>query len=256
MELYFKAIGIIIALVTALWVLSVIIKDVSIVDIFWGLGFVIINAFYFIQSETHSTRQIIFLILVSLWGLRLTIYLAKRNIGKPEDYRYQQFRKDFGAERYWWVSYFQVFLLQAVLMAMISFPLLGVNISTDNSLNILDYIAIIIWVIGFAFEAGGDYQLSNFKSKAENKGTVLNTGFWKYTRHPNYFGDSAVWWSFGLFTIAAGEYWYAFGALIMTFLIIRVSGVMLLEKSLKESKKEYQDYVRKTSSFIPWPPNK
>jgi len=221
------------------------------------MGFVFVNAWYFFMSGDFYLRKIILLALVSIWGLRLSVYLSLRNIGKGEDYRYQQFRKDYGPERYWWFSYFQVFLLQGALILLVSLPLLASNASTtSNQLNVLDYVAIVVWIIGIIFEAGGDYQLSKFKSKPENKGKVLNTGLWKYTRHPNYFGDSAVWWSYALFCIASGSYWQIVGSLLMTLLIIKVSGVSLLEKSLKDKKPEYQDYIKKTSAFFPLPPKK
>jgi steroid 5-alpha reductase family enzyme len=244
-------------LVTLLWLWSVLIKNVSIVDIFWGFGFVVVNAFYVYNLEDIEPRNLLLLILVSLWGLRLTIYLAIRNIGKGEDYRYQQFRKDYGENRYWWFSYFQVFLLQGALILIVSLPLFGVHFSdASGELFWLDYIAMIIWVIGFSFEAGGDYQLYRFKKNPENKGKVLNTGFWRYTRHPNYFGDSAVWWSYALFSIAAGGYWQIIGAVIMTLLIIKVSGVAMLEKTLKNSKPKYKEYIENTNSFFPWFPKK
>jgi len=241
------------ALVTLLWLWSVLIKNVSIVDIFWGFGFVVVNAFYVYNLENINPRNLLLLILVSVWGLRLTIYLAIRNIGKGEDFRYQQFRKDYGEKRYWWFSYFQVFLLQGVLILIVSLPLIGIHsneISTD--LIWLDYVAFLVWIIGFSFEAGGDYQLYKFKKNNKNKGKLLNTGFWRYTRHPNYFGDSAVWWSYALFSIAAGAYWQIIGAVIMTLLIIKVSGVALLEKTLNNSKPKYKEYIENTNAFFPW----
>ncbi len=254
---YLNALLLIISIVTLLWIVSVFIKNVSIVDIFWGLGFVIVNAFYYILNDEYFTRNTILLILVTVWGLRLSIYLALRNIGKGEDFRYREFRKNYGEKRYWWISYFQTFLLQGILMWLISMPLIGTQYFTkSDSLSIFDYIGIFFFIIGIIFEAGGDFQLSQFKKNPLNKGKVLNTGLWKYTRHPNYFGDSAVWWSFAFFSIAAGSYWTIIGSVIMTLMIIKVSGIALLEKSLKSEKPEYQEYIRKTSSFIPWFPKK
>ena len=258
MHLFFQAAFIILVLVTLLWIWSVFIKNVSIVDIFWGVGFVVVNAFYVLNSGELHARKIMILTLVSIWGLRLALYLASRNIGKGEDFRYQEFRKNYGPERYWWFSFFQTFLLQGVLIMIISITLLGVSVGdSSGDLGLLDYIGIGVWLVGFAFEAGGDYQLAVFKKNAENKGKVLDTGFWKYTRHPNYFGDAAVWWAYAIFSIAAGSYWQIIGALIMTVLIIKVSGVSLLEKTLKESKPQYRDYIQRTNSFFPWfPKNK
>ncbi|TXG35781.1 DUF1295 domain-containing protein [Seonamhaeicola maritimus] len=246
---------IILALVTLLWIWSVFIKNVSIVDIFWGFGFVIVNTFYVFMSGEINDRKLLTLALVGIWGLRLSIYLAYRNIGKGEDFRYQEFRKKYGPKRYWWFSYFQTFLLQGALIMIVSLPLLGINTSdSTGTLYVFDYLGLLVWLIGFTFEAGGDYQLARFKRNTKNNGKVLNTGFWKYTRHPNYFGDSAVWWSFGLFSIAAGSYWQIVGSIIMTLLIIKISGVSLLEKSLNETKPKYKDYVQKTNSFFPWLP--
>lgn len=255
LHLFSQGALVIFVLVTLLWLYSVYLKNVSIVDVFWGLGFVIVNSIYFYYSEDPSTRELIVLVLVAIWGLRLSIYLGWRNWGKPEDYRYQQFRQDYGPERYWWFSYFQVFLLQGGLILIVSLPLLAIN-STANTLNALDYLAIVVWCIGFVFEAGGDYQLAKFKSNPENKGKVLSHGFWKYTRHPNYFGDATVWVAYALFCIASGSYWPVIGSIIMVLLILKVSGVTMLERTLKVSKPEYQDYIKKTSAFIPWFPKK
>jgi steroid 5-alpha reductase family enzyme len=256
-NIYIEALLFIIAMMTLLWVISIFIKNVSIVDLFWGTGFVIISAFYFIQGGGNETRKILVMSMVAFWGLRLSIYLAWRNHGKGEDFRYREFRKKYGEKRYWWISYFQTFLLQGILMWLISAPLLGVQyFGAERNLGIIDYVAIFLMITGILFEAGGDFQLSVFKSNPANKGKVLNKGFWRYTRHPNYFGDSAVWWAFGLFSIAAGSWLPAMGSIIMTLLIIKVSGVALLEKSLKEQKPQYREYIEKTSAFIPWFPKK
>ena len=255
--LFLQAALLIWVLVTLLWIWSVLIKNVSIVDIFWGFGFVAVNAFYVFGSGELNPRKIVMLVLVTVWGLRLAGYLAVRNIGKGEDFRYREFRRKYGAERYWWFSYFQTFLLQGVLMMIVSLPLLGISMGPGSGeLNLLDYIAILTWLVGFTFEAGGDYQLSRFRGDPGNKGKVLDRGFWKYTRHPNYFGDTAVWWAYALFSIAAGGYWQVIGTVVMTLLIIKVSGVALLEKTLNESKPQYREYIQKTSSFFPWFPGK
>lgn len=258
MTLFLQAALIILFLVTLLWVWSVFIKNASIVDIFWGFGFVVVNTFYVFMSGELNARKILVLVLVSIWGFRLSIYLAIRNIGKGEDFRYQEFRKNYGAKRYWWFSFFQTFLLQGVLIMIVSLPLLGINSSANSgNLKALDYIGIAVWLIGFTFEAGGDFQLARFKKDIANKGKVLNIGFWKYTRHPNYFGDSAVWWAYAIFSIAAGSYWQIIGSIVMTLLIIKISGVALLEKTLNHTKPQYREYIQKTNSFFPWfPKNK
>lgn len=241
-------------LMTVLWLVSIFIKNVSIVDVFWGLGFVMLTWFYYFQTGGFITRKIILLILVTIWGLRLSIYIGWRNWGEGEDYRYQNFRKKHG-KKYWWFSFFQTFLLQGFLMVLISSPLLGAQLSMrKGSLNALDYLAIGVWLVGFIFEAGGDLQMAKFKSDPANQGQVLSSGFWRYTRHPNYFGDAAQWWAYGLFSLAAGSYWPVLGSFLMTFLLIKVSGVAMLEKSLKDKKPRYQDYIKKTNAFLPWFP--
>jgi steroid 5-alpha reductase family enzyme len=242
---------------TFLWVISILIKNVSIVDLFWGMGFVITTAFYFLKTGAPETRKIILLTMVALWGLRLSVYLTWRNYGKGEDFRYREFRINYGENRYWWISFFQTFLLQGILIWLISATLLGAMFySHEKQSGILDFSGMLLWIIGFTFEAGGDFQLARFRSKPSNKGKVLNTGFWRYTRHPNYFGDSAVWWGYGLFCISAGSYLPVLGSILMTALIIKVSGVALLEKSLKDKKPEYKEYIEKTSPFLPWFPKK
>jgi len=244
-------------LLTILWVVSVFLKDASIIDPFWGFGFVVLTYFYLYLTGNYSDKSILVASLVTIWGLRLSLYLLIRNTGHgEEDYRYQQFRKDFGPERYWWFSFFQVFLLQGILMSLVAVPIIGIMVSPEGSITPFDYVAIIIWLIGLSFEAGGDYQLSIFKKNPDNKGKVLNTGFWKYTRHPNYFGDAAIWWSFGLFAIISGSYYTILGSLLMNILLLKISGVSLLEKTLKTSKPQYADYIKRTNSFFPWFPKK
>ena len=256
-QIWFQALAIIIIMMTILWLISIILKNVSIVDLFWGMGFVLSATFYFLKTGEPEPRKTLLMVMAGLWGLRLSAYLTWRNTGKGEDFRYREFRKKYGENRYWWISFFQTFLLQGILMWLISAPLLGAMLyGQEKQLGILDFLGIILWITGFAFEAGGDFQLARFKSDPANKGKVLNTGFWRYTRHPNYFGDSAVWWGFGLFCISAGSYLPVLGSILMTALIIKVSGVALLEKSLKDTKPDYKGYIEKTSAFLPWFPKK
>jgi steroid 5-alpha reductase family enzyme len=254
-QIWTEALLLIIILMSVLWIISVILKNVSIVDLFWGPGFVASIVFYFLMTDGFYIRKVILLTMVAVWGFRLFGYLAWRNIGKGEDFRYREFRKKYGEKNYWWISYFQTFLLQGLLMWLISAPLLGAQYyGQDNSLNFLDFAGIAFWLIGFSFEAGGDYQLARFKADPANKGKVLDKGFWRYTRHPNYFGDSSVWWGYALICLAAGSYFPILGSVLMTAMIIKVSGVVLLEKILKEQKPQYREYTEKTSAFLPWFP--
>jgi len=255
-QIYLLAFFAILVMMILLWLVSIKIKNVSIIDLFWGFGFVVAGWVYFINTEGFETRKILLMTMVTTWGLRLSIFLAWRNLGKGEDFRYRKFRKDFGEERYWWYSFFSVFLLQGVLMWLISATLLGAQFSTTMELGILDFTGVAIWIIGIVFEAGGDFQLARFKANPANKGKVFDKGFWRYTRHPNYFGDAAIWAGYGLICISAGSYWPVLGTVLMTVLIIKVSGVALLEKTLHTTKPGYKEYVRKTSAFIPWFPKK
>lgn len=257
LHIYLQGFVIIMLMMTILWVVSIFINNVSIVDLFWGLGFVFISLFYFLKTDGYASRKIVLILLVTLWGIRLSIYLAWRNLGKGEDFRYRQFRKKYGEKRYWWISYFQTFLLQGILMWLISVPLLAAQYySQNNSLGIFDYAGIILWITGFFFETTGDIQLARFRTDPSNKGKVMDRGLWRFTRHPNYFGDASVWWGYGFFCLASGSYLPVLGSVLMTALIIKVSGVALLEKSLQDQKPLYKEYIEKTSAFLPWFPKK
>lgn len=242
-------------ILTVLWIISLVIKDSSIIDIYWGPGFVLVAWFYAYLTgwENLATRHLILLGLISIWGLRLGIYLGSRNLGKGEDYRYVQFRKESG-DQYWWHSYFRVFTLQGVLLWIISACFVPALL-TGGDLGLLDYLGLLLWIIGFSFEAIGDYQLSQFKKQPKNKGKVMDRGLWKYTRHPNYFGDACLWWGFFCFAVAHPQgIYFVFSPLLMTFLLMKISGVAMLERSLKKTKPKYAEYIRKTSGFFPLPP--
>lgn len=256
-QIWLQAFLVIMIMMTLLWIISVFLRNVSIVDLFWGFGFVVAAWFYYFYGEGNETRKLIVTVLVSVWGLRLSLYLTWRNYGKGEDFRYKQFRQNYGEKRYWWISFFQTFILQGVLMWLISAPLLGAQHSgAERPFNFFDAAGMFFWITGLLFEAGGDWQLARFRANPENRGKVLDKGFWRFTRHPNYFGDSSVWWGYGFFCLAAGSWLPALGSVLMTLLIIRVSGVALLEKSLKEQKPQYREYIERTSSFFPWFPKK
>lgn len=253
---YLSGLAVILISMSLLWLVSLRTKNSSIVDIFWGTGFVIVGWLYFLFTpEGYPLRKFLIMSLVTLWGLRLSIHILLRNWGKPEDFRYQKWRAEHG-QSWWWRSFFQVFALQGVLLWIISIPLLvAQNSPLPARFTALDGLGILIWLIGFYFESAGDYQLSRFKSMPENKGKVMNTGVWRYTRHPNYFGDSAQWWGYYLIALAAGGWWTIFSPILMTILLLRVSGVALLEKTL-ETRPGYQQYIATTSPFIPWFPRK
>lgn len=256
LTVFFSGFLVILVSVTLLWLISLAIKDSSIVDIFWGLGFVIAALTYAAQTGGDSGRRILVVALVTAWGVRLAAHLARRNLGKGEDYRYAAWRKEYG-QIWWWRSFFHVFLLQGVILWLVSAPLLAAMLPAQPPVfTLLDVFGMLLWAIGFFFEAVGDYQLAAFKANPANKGKVLDAGLWKYTRHPNYFGDSAQWWGFYLIACAAGGWWTIFSPLFMTYLLLKVSGVAMLERNLKTRRPEYVEYIRKTSAFIPMPPKK
>jgi steroid 5-alpha reductase family enzyme len=247
---------VILGLMALLWLVSLALKNSSIVDIFWGTGFVITTWVAFaLTPDGFALRKGLLSVLVTIWGLRLSLHILTRNWGKPEDFRYQTWRKEAGAA-WWWKSFFKVFFMQGVILWIVATPLLAAQISAQPArLTWLDAIALLVWLVGFFFEAVGDWQLTRFKANPANKGKVLQTGVWRYTRHPNYFGDATQWWAYYLVALAAGGWWTIFSPIIMTTLLMRVSGVTLLEKSLKETKPGYKEYAETTSEFIPWFPS-
>lgn len=193
-------------LMTGLWLISVARRDASIVDSFWGPGFALAAGVYAVYGGGDPGRSLLALVLVTIWAFRLGLYIYVRNHGHGEDRRYQAFRQQYGPERYWWVSYFQVFLLQGLLMWLISAPtLVATSLPGPAAVTVVDGIGMLLWLIGFGFEAIGDWQLARFKADPANRGKVMDRGLWRYTRHPNYFGNACLWW--GLFVIALAVPW-------------------------------------------------
>ena len=254
-NLWLDGLLLLLPVVTVLWLLSLKLRNAAIADIFWGSGFVLLAAFYCLQTpDGPLPRKVLLLALVAVWGLRLTIHLFLRNRGKPEDFRYAKWRQQYG-HRWWWRSYLQVFVLQGLLMWLISAPLLAAQLpGGSGAFAAFDIIGAVIWLIGFYFEAAGDWQLTRFKANPENAGKVLDTGVWRYTRHPNYFGDAVQWWGFYLIAVANGGWWSIFSPLVMTYLLLKVSGVAMLESELQKRKPDYQRYIRRTNAFFPWFP--
>ena len=251
----------------ALWLLSLFLRDASIVDVAWGPGFAVIAAVTAVQSAPLSARGVLLLALVTLWALRLGAFLFVRNHGRGEDPRYQAMRRHWGA-RFPQVSLLTVFALQGVLMWWISLPLqvgiagagahaaacsIACEASALHALNLRDAFGVLLFATGFTFEALGDFQLARFRATPENAGRVCERGLWAYTRHPNYFGDALAHW--GFFTIALGSEGAIFTALspaLMTFMLLRVSGVALLERSIGKRRPAYAAYQQRVSAFFPW----
>lgn len=236
------------------WLYSVVRKDVSAVDSLWSLMFLIVTIGYALQVGIGGARAWIVVVLVAVWSLRLSAYITTRNHGEGEDHRYQEIRKN-NEPGFWWKSLYIVFGLQALLAWLVAMPL-AVAVGGEAPLGWLDGLGIALWVIGMIFEVVGDAQLARFKADPENQGKVLDTGLWRYTRHPNYFGEFTLWWGYYLLAVSAGGWWTIASPLIMSFLLLRVSGVSLLEKDISERRPAYQEYIERTNAFIPGPPKK
>lgn len=245
----------IVALMAAVWLASLVLRDASLVDRFWGAGFVVVAALGAWLGEGFPPRRALLLLLVAIWGLRLSWHLTRRNWGQGEDARYQRMRAAWG-ERFWWVSLFTVYGLQAAILWLVALPLVvGQSSPVPDRITWLDLLGAAVWLAGFLFETIGDAQLRAFKTDPENRGKVMDRGLWRYTRHPNYFGDALLWW--GLFLVAAQTRLGVVtmvSPLVMTFLLTRVSGVPMLERQLRKSRPGYEDYCRRTSRFFPWAP--
>jgi steroid 5-alpha reductase family enzyme len=236
-----------------LWIGSLRTRDVSVVDIFWGSGFGLV-AFFSLLLCGPSPRGFLVATLVAIWGSRLSMYLYERNHGKPEDSRYQAIRARFGPS-FSWKSLYVVFGLQGLLIALVSLPVQAAIFEGGNLGN-FERVGTVLWAVGMVFESVGDWQLSKFKADPSNQGRVMNRGLWRYTRHPNYFGDFCIWWGFFLFSMGAGVWWTFVGPLLMSGLLLRVSGVALLEKTIVERRPEYRQNIQETSAFFPWFPRR
>ncbi len=252
-QVWLTGLGAVVALMVLTWVASIIRRDASLVDRIWGLAFVVVAWAYAAAAGVWTPRTWLVLVLVSVWGLRLSIYLTWRNWGHGEDPRYQKMRErnpgTFAAR-----SLVTIYLLQGLIAWIVSLPLLAAGGLGSGELGWIDAVGVMLWLVGFVFEAGGDWQLSRFLADPANRGKVMDRGLWRYTRHPNYFGDTVVWWSYFVIALPSGAWWTFVGPLLMTVVIVKVSGVALTEKNMGSSQREGRDeYVRRTNAFFPGP---
>lgn len=252
LPVYLGGLAIALLLATLTWAVSLVKRDVSIVDSVWGLFFLALTLGYAVPVESLSGRALIVLVLISIWALRLSGFITWRNWGEAEDARYRAIRAR-NEPRFAIKSLFIVFLLQGTLAWIISLPLLAAVNSTKQP-GMLDGLAVALVLFGILFESIADMQLAAFKAKPGSAGKVMDRGLWRYTRHPNYFGECCAWWGFYLFAVAAGGWWSFISPLLMTFLLLRVSGVVLLEKDIAVRRPAYRDYIMRTNAFIPGPP--
>jgi steroid 5-alpha reductase family enzyme len=243
-------------LIFVTWIISLLIHDASIIDIMWGFGFVVVAVVSAVVGDGSELRRYVFVAIVGVWGLRLTTYLAIRNLGNGEDFRYAKMRRRWG-DQFAMVSLVQVYLVQGILMLIVSLPIQLSAGSLQSTRGPLSIIGLALWLVGVAFESIGDFQLARFKGNDDNAGLVMDKGLWRYTRHPNYFGDFCVWWGIGLIAVETHYgLWGLFGPAVMTILLLRVSGVRMLESTIGERRPGYADYVARTSAFFPRPPKR
>ena len=239
------------------WLVSLIYRNVTIVDSLWGLGFVLIAWITFFMADGFFGRGLLVALLVALWGLRLSLHLSWRNWGKGEDPRYGEWRKKSG-DRFWLVSLFKIFILQAVFLWAIALAMQWAQLQTKpDAFTPWDIIGIGLWAIGFFFEAVGDWQLARFKADPANKGRVMDRGLWAYSRHPNYFGECLVWW--GIFFIALAtpaSGWTVISPILITLVLLKMTGIPLTEKTIVHKRPGYADYIERTPAFVPWFPKK
>lgn len=255
LDLYLYTAIAIFVFMTTVFVIAQIITDNSIVDIAWGFGFVIAAWVSMLATQEFTVRQLIVTGLVTLWGFRLGIFLWIRSIGRGEDFRYQNFRKNWG-EKAVSRAFFRVFMLQGAFMLILAYPILLVHASAGPGVDAFMIAGLLIWLIGFFFQVVGDQQLERFKKNKTHKDEILTSGVWRYTRHPNYFGEAAMWWGIFVIVLPVELGWTAvFSALFINFMLLNVSGVPFLDERFKDNE-AYQQYKRETNNFIPWFPKK
>lgn len=239
------------------WLVSLATKNVTVVDSLWGLGFVLIAWLTYFMSDGYWGRKLLIVLLVTSWGLRLSFYLTWRNWGKEEDPRYGGWRRKSG-DSFWLVSLFKVFILQALFLWVISLPIqMGLLAPRPDLLTWLEICGLVVWTVGFIFESLADWQLARFKLDPANKGLVMDQGLWKYSRHPNYFGEFLVWWGFFLIALSTpNNWWTVVSPLIVTAVLLKMTGIPLTEGNLVKKRPGYRDYIKHTSAFVPWRPTK
>lgn len=251
--------GVAMVAVLVLWMISIPLRDVSIIDMFFALILLSITAVSFVLGDGFEARKQLLLLLVGLWAIRITVYLVKRNWGHGEDPRYTKLRSWVADDRsFIWLSLRKVFLLQGVVLWFVSLPVqVGQAYAMPAELGWLAWLGTAVWAVGLFFESVADFQLARFRADESNRGKVLQTGLWRYSRHPNYFGELCIWW--GLFLIACENVIGVFtivGPLIYSFLVINVTGQRTLDKKLAREKPAYQAYMETTSGLIPMPPRR
>lgn len=251
---YFTTLILVLFVYMSLWFIASLLKKRNdVADVAWGLGFVLMAWVSYFLSGDSGMRGLLACILVSMWGLRLAWHIHSRNKGKAEDYRYLAWRNEWG--KWFYIrSYLQVYLLQGALLFLVVLPVVLINENTGSLLGFLDLFGVLIWMVGFFFEVVGDAQLARFIKNPENKGKLMQSGLWAYTRHPNYFGEVLLWWGMWCIALSVPNGIFGIiGPITITILILKVSGIPMLEKKMAENP-EFENYQKRVSIFIPMPP--
>ena len=252
--LWFSALPLLLVAATFTWLLSLPLKNVSYADSLWSLLLFAAGVCYALGSDPRAPRLPLVLWLLALWAARLALHITVRHLRAGEDSRYQAIRERH-QPRFAVKSLYLVFWPRAILAWVVSLPLLGA-FASNRPIAWLDWAGVALWVIGFLFEVVADRQLARFRKDPANSRKVLDRGLWRLTRHPNYFGESCLWWGFCLMAFAAGAWWAVAGPLLLSYLLLRVSGVGPLERHIGNHRPQYADYVLKTNAFLPGPPRK
>ena len=253
-QTWFETLGIMLALAFLTWISTFFKRNVSSVDSLWSLLFLAAAFYTTVAAPATSEKGFFLLGLIAAWAVRLSVFLAIRNWGEPEDRRYREMRERHGPG-FGLRSLVTIFGLQA-LIAWVIFAGLLPGLYTAPEYHWLDWIALALWVTGFLYETIADLQLYIFKSKPGSDGKVLDSGLWAYSRHPNYFGEFLIWWGFFLFALSAGAWWTVFSPVLMTVLLLKVSGVSLMEKDISERRAAYREYIESTNAFFPGKPRR
>ncbi len=253
-SVYAMGLGAVLALATLTWIISLVKRDVSIVDGVWSLMLLAAAVVYSSAIEPYTSRSSLILTLVLLWALRLSVHIMWRNWGELEDRRYRDIRQKY-EPNFALKSLGIIFIFQAVLAWIISMPLWAA-LTVPIEMTAVDMLAVALWTVGMTFETVGDWQLARFTSEAANRGKVMDRGLWRYTRHPNYFGECLIWWGFYVFAVPVGAWWTIVGPLLLTYMLLKFSGVTLLEQTIVERRPAYREYIKRTNAFIPGPPKK
>ena len=255
MSLILKVLFVIIIYMTIWFFIALAKKRNDVADVAWGPGFILTAFISLLMAGSFSDRALITTAMVFLWGIRLAVHIGNRHVGKPEDARYAQWRKEWG-KTFLLRTFLQVFMLQGVLLFLVAAPIIVINTAPPSQISVLDILGICIWILGFTFETVSDWQLAQFFKIPSKKGGVMTTGLWRYSRHPNYFGEVTLWWGIYIIALSVPNGWMSIiGPLTITFLILKVSGIPMLEEGFRDNP-DFQQYKERTSIFIPLPPRK